>query len=92
MAAERGVRLEADFFGIASLNRQSKTEVRNRCESYDLIFVMEDYIQEKLVRYYYVDPAKIHCFNIPDDYDVRRRIDRMLLEATLEQELRDWIR
>ncbi len=92
MADERGIGLEADFLAIGKLNGQSKTAVRERCESYGRIFVMEQYIQEKLASEYFVNPAKVHCLNIDDDYRVRKETDRILLEAILEGELDKWVR
>ena len=92
MAFKKGIELEADFFGIITFNGQSKTSVREKCESYDRVFVMEDYIKKKLVEEYYVDPKKIHCFGIEDNYRIKRESDRILLEATLEQELDKWVR
>jgi predicted protein tyrosine phosphatase len=56
--------------------------------SYDKLFVMEDYMVDKLTMKYKINPKKIVCLDIPDIY---HRGDSKLV-GILEEKLDEWIK
>ena len=67
LARGRGLPLEAISAGVSPLARQPLT--RDLVARADLIFVMEDYMKQSLLRDFDVPAGKIIVLGIPDIYE-----------------------
>ncbi|MBS3075777.1 hypothetical protein J4429_04945 [Candidatus Pacearchaeota archaeon] len=75
IAKERGLDVQTFYGGIDSLlNAHDKTafmqgkDPKAHFEQYDRIFVMEKYMKDGLEKTIGVEPQKIVCLHIPDEY------------------------
>lgn len=91
IAQEKGLEIQMFYGGIDWLiqNPDINTEINKNnlsehFNSYDKIFVMEKYMKEGLKKYFDIEPEKIICLNIPDEY-IR---NEPVLESILENILR----
>ena len=88
MARRRGLKLEAISAGVSPMARHPVTpDLVNRA---GLIFVMEDYMKQSIIRNYGVPQGKIIVLGIPDIYEqddpVLVKQLREVLKPYLEEE------
>lgn len=72
IASAKGLDIEMGSIPFESLWNIPCAELREIMDKYDKIFVMEDYMVNRLL-YCGVPENKVYCLDIPDKYNVEKR-------------------
>ena len=83
---ERGLELKTDYDGLDKYKTPTP-ELLEHFRRFDRIFVMEEYMQRKLVDWG-LERKKVVCLNISDDYRIERDEDKAKLIGILDNQLR----
>ena len=89
LAEDRGLNIESTSGAYCMLGQFNNNKLKDFLESFDEIFVMERYMEERFVEAG-VPKLKIHCLNIPDNYDIRRDDEAHDLVSLLRLRLDDY--
>lgn len=72
IASIKGLDIEMDSVPFDSLWNIPCANLRETMDQYDKIFVMEDYMANRLL-YCGIPENKVYCLDVPDKYDVEKR-------------------